>query len=437
MLFYSDCMKGVSFFLYSISMRLYNAGLWAASFFHPKAQKWIAGRANWRAHLRQQIQERGESGGWLWVHCASLGEFEQGRNLIEAIRQEAKTNSALPQKILVTFFSPSGYEIRKNYAHADIVAYLPLDTAANARDFLDIVQPSCAVFVKYDLWLHYLRALRHRQIHTLLISARMDKDSGFLRLPFRELYREAFAGMAAIFTQDEPTAQLLRTFSHNPNIHPSGDTRYDRVAANRAEWKAVDAAQLFIGERTCVVCGSTWQVDEEMLFASMEKLRAAGMTNICFVVAPHEINQSRMAAWEAKFPARVARFSAGDFSPLRDVLFIDNIGMLSRLYAYADVAYVGGGFGSGLHNILEAAVYGCPVLYGNKVRKFPEAVALQTAGGGRILSDANELHTALQQLLSDDALRANMGSAAQNFIQTQTGATAQIMTWLRAHVASS
>ena len=406
--------------LYTFSVRMYGLALRLAAPFHEKARKWVRGRRNWEQQLRAQIDPAHP---WIWFHCASLGEFEQGRNLIEQLRTRHSRF-----RILLTFFSPSGYEIRKNYAHAGYVCYLPLDTPAHARRFLDIVQPRLVVFVKYELWLHYLGEIAARQIPFALVAARVRPESAFFRSIFRSLYRRAFEKMTHIFTQDAASQTLIRDFSGNARITVSSDTRYDRVQSNRAGFEEIPAIRRFKGGRLCIIGGSTWPRDEELLLESYRQLKPHH--NLCLILAPHEIHPERIDRWAARFPEETLRFSQIDrLSDAHRILWIDNIGMLSRLYHYADIACIGGAWGTGLHNILEAAVFGCPVIFGPDYKKFPEAAALIAAGGGFSIGSQQELAPLLEGLLSDGQRRAQIQRMNKTFIETRAGATEMIMAW--------
>lgn len=407
---------------YECAIHLYGTFLKIASIFHPKAKKWIRGRKNWKAAL---IKEIGEDGHWIWFHCASLGEFEQGRNLIEAVKKDYPY-----LKILLTFFSPSGYEIRKNYRYADAVCYLPLDTKHNVQAFLEIVRPKLVVFIKYELWLNYIQEISNRNIPLLLVSARFQADSSFLKSIFAPLYRKAFLQMAAIFTQDEPTARLLEDFTHHPNIYITSDTRYDRVFSNKQEFSPINEVETFKRNRLCIVCGSTWPKGEKVLFESWEILKEK--FDICLILAPHEINQSRIQQWVSKYPDISIQFSKIDqLTAKHSILWIDNIGMLSKLYHYADIAYVGGAWRTGLHNILEAVVFGCPVIIGPDYKKFPEAGDLITAGGGFSIKTTEEMNDLLLQLLTHETLRKNIREKNEKFIQNRIGATEKVLAWCR------
>ena len=408
-------------FLYQIAIYLYGLFMHLASLFHHKAAKWLAGRKNWQEKLTELNTSENR---WIWVHCASLGEFEQGRNIIETIKEiEPDT------KILITFFSPSGYEIRKNYPLADMVMYLPLDTKTNAKTFLSHLNPNLVIFIKYELWLNYLNEVAQKGIPHILVSARVRKESRFFTSLFSSLYRRAFQNFTHIFTQDELSEKLIKDFSGNQSISTVSDTRYDRVSSNRKTFTPIPEIEAFKGNSICLVCGSTWKVGEELIFDAFESLYEK--YPIKLILAPHEINQDRIKKWESRFPDVSIRFSQiENLSSQHRILWIDNIGMLSRLYAYADLAYVGGGFGSGLHNILEAAVFGVPVIFGPRIKKFPEAEDLIKNGGGFSVNGQKEFTEKVKSLLDAPKLREEIFRKNTAFVDAHSGATQKIINWI-------
>ena len=405
--------------IYHISIHALGLAFRIASLFHPKARKWVQGRKNWE----QQLKDHKKPGTWVWFHCASLGEFEQGRNLIDYIHDHFPN-----YRILITFFSPSGYEVRKSYKRADLVTYLPLDTAANVRKFVEIIQPTVVFFVKYELWINLISELNRRKIPLVLISARVDKRSPFFTSMFASLYKKAFGSFQAIFTQDLTSARLIRDFSQHPQVIASSDTRYDRVAANRDTFTPLPEIERFRQNRLCLMGGSTWPKGAALMHAAYQALK--DRYDLCMILAPHEIRPSSIQTWIDKFPKVSLTYSKIDqLTDQHDILWIDNIGMLSRLYAYADVAYVGGGWGTGLHNILEAAVFGCPVIIGPEHTKFPEAGDLIAVGGAFSIQDETEFIRQLEIMLAEDQLRADIQRTNVTFITDRAGATQQILDW--------
>lgn len=417
--------------LYNLGIHLYGLAARIAALANSKARLWVQGRRDWRTRLQNALQAQdaldisfsGQRAPWIWIHCASLGEFEQGRPLIEAIRQQH------PQyKILLTFYSPSGYEIRKAYAQAHHVCYLPLDTPSNARDFLAIVRPALAIMVKYDLWLNLLDAAHSAKVPVILISAILRPDSRFLRSRLRVEYRQAFARMAAIFTQDPESVALLSDFCPAARVSMAGDTRFDRAVQLPAQFQPVDGIAEFVDGHLCVVAGSPWPKDEAILLPAMAALEDL---DIRWIVAPHEIHPARIDQHIAASQGLMAKYSQRDqIGPATRVLWIDNVGMLSRLYRYADAVYIGGGFGSGIHNTQEPAVYGCPVVFGPKYEKFQEAVDMVAAGGAASVNDASALSTVLRTWLSDTPLRERLRTQNAAYMQAQAGATSRILSRL-------
>ncbi|MFN0200642.1 MAG: 3-deoxy-D-manno-octulosonic acid transferase [Bacteroidia bacterium] len=414
-------------YLYNFSIYAYIALLQLAALFHAKAKLWVNGRKNWQEKLKKSpILRTNEP--TIWFHCASLGEFEQGRNLIEKIKAD------YPQyRILLTFFSPSGYEIRKNYAFADEVLYLPADTPSNARIFLELVQPKCAFFIKYEIWLNYLEALHRQKIPTFLVAARLRENSRFFHPLMKKLYQQAFASFTEIFTQDEITKQLLLHFSANIKATLSSDTRYDRVFANRLEFQPITAIEVFTKDKICIICGSSWQTEEDMMLDIFEQLPE----NVVVIFAPHEIHPDKITKQIERY-ARISfqysnlKVNAQEEAPnsLKDkrILWIDNVGMLSKLYYYADISFVGGGFRNALHNILEPATFGNVVLFGFQHQKFPEATELMKEGGAFEIKTQNDLVGILLNLVKNQELRETLSKKNRSFVEKRIGATAQILT---------
>lgn len=411
---------GLRLALYQLGIRLLGLAMWIASPWQPKLRQGYRGRKNWRSRLRalRQLGER-----WIWMHCASLGEFEQGRNLIERLKAE------VPEvKVMITFFSPSGYEVRKNYRHADAVSYLPLDTPANARDWLRWLEPELVFFVKYELWLQYLLEMQRREIPLLLVSARVTPESRFFHRALAPLYRRAFGCFRHIFTQDEPSLRLISALAGHARLSVSSDTRYDRVRATHEAFTALPEIETFVRGRLCIVAGSTWPADEAHLLPSVAKL--AQTYDLCLIIAPHEIHPEHIDKHIKAAEGQAIRYSQIEKrSSEHHTLWIDNIGMLSRLYHYADVAYVGGAWGTGLHNVLEAVVFGVPVIFGPQHAKFPEAGELMAQGGGFSIDSRASLEARLTELLSNEALRSEIRRRNRAFIQARAGATDHIVDW--------
>ncbi|MBX2872322.1 MAG: 3-deoxy-D-manno-octulosonic acid transferase [Saprospiraceae bacterium] len=409
--------------LYTIAIRLYGLGIFLASFFSEKARLWIEGRKNWAAYLQAFNQKFPEKPGQerIWVHCASLGEFEQGRTLIEFI----KSNS--PETLVIlTFFSPSGYEIRKNYAHADAILYLPLDTKTNARRFLQLVRPDKAIFVKYEFWHHYLAALQKTNIATVVISAIFRPEQIFFK-PYGGFFRNMLHALDHLFVQDQASVDLLGTIGIS-SATKAGDTRIDRVAQIPTEGKHFPKVAAFVGEAPCMIVGSSWGPDEAVLKDGIAKSLPE---NWKIILAPHDISEAHLASIEKLWAGQVQRYSTLSSAEKGSgrFLLIDNIGMLQSLYRYGKIAYIGGGFGAGIHNTLEPITFGLPVIFGPKFQKFEEAKQLLRLGGGFTISSAEELAETLDLLLESETYEI-ASERAKAYIEQNQGGTQKIAHYL-------
>lgn len=400
--------------LYNIGICLYTLGVHLAAPFHKKAALWVKGRRGIFKRI-EQISRGDEK--LIWFHTASLGEFEQGRPVMEALRK------ARPDvKILLTFFSPSGYEIRKNYAGADYVFYLPADTPRNARRFIKYFRPTAVVFVKYEFWYNYLSEMYKNHIPVYLISAIFRQSQPFFK-SWGSLHRKMLGYFNCLFVQDEVSVSLLRSVGIE-QTELAGDTRFDRVKQIADAAERIAKVEEFLAGSPAVVCGSTWPPDEDILFAYINRYSGAYK----WIFAPHEIGEGHIKSILEKCEKKVVRFSdAEHISADADVLIIDCIGLLSRIYRYGQVSYIGGGFGVGIHNTLEAAVYGIPVIFGPKYHKFNEAVNLIRQGGGFSVRDGSELKELLDTLLTTPPIREAAGQQALNYVNSQLGATEKIM----------
>ena len=406
-------------FLYDIAIRCYFIVIKIAALFNGKAQKWITGRRDWLVNL--EIILANQSNPIIWMHCASLGEFEQGRPILEQLRKSYPKHF-----LLLTFYSPSGYDIRKEYEGVDHVAYLPLDTRANSRNFLDIVKPRLVIFVKYEFWYHFLKNLQQRKIPTLLISAIFRKEQIFFR-PHGGLFREMLKCFTHLFVQEEESKNLL---AHKPgltNVTVCGDTRVDRVLYVVKQERYFPVIEQFSENKKILICGSTWPEDEQLVadwFASATK-------EWNLIMAPHDIQESRLLQIEQQFSGDTFRYSQlhKTMPSSCQVLIIDNIGMLSALYHYARVAYVGGGFGSGIHNILEPAAYALPICFGPKYYKFEEAKQLIKRGGAFVIERKGDLEKTITNLETDNNY-VSSGTAVRKFMEESKGATTQIMAYV-------
>jgi 3-deoxy-D-manno-octulosonic-acid transferase len=355
------------------------------------------------------------------MHCASLGEFEQGRPIIEQIKKDYPS-----YKMLLTFFSPSGYEVRKNYSGADGIFYLPLDGKKNANKFIEIVNPSLVIWVKYEYWYYYLTALQQKNIPTVLVSAIFRESQPFFKW-YGGLWKKILQSFDKIFVQNEYSISLLKSIEMHENAVLAGDTRFDRVIAI-AENKCPLPYELiqFCKNKKVIVAGSTWEEDEEELVHY-----ARTHEHIKFIIAPHEIDEERLSDIKIMFKNAIYFSEFVKENANAQVIIIDNIGMLSSLYDLADVAYIGGGFNdAGIHNILEAAVYGKPIVFGPVYEKFSEANDLVDRGGAFSIENALELETLLDKLLSGNELLKNTSEISKKYVYEKQGATNIIVNYL-------
>lgn len=414
-------------FFYQIGIRLFYLGIILSSVFNRKARLFIQGRKNIFIELQKRFSQlQTKNSPLVWFHCASLGEFEQARPLIEKFKVHGSEF-----KVLVTFFSPSGYEIRKNFEGADFIFYLPIDTKRNVHRFLNIVKPSLAVFVKYDFWYNYLNELHKRIIPTYLVSTnfRQEQFNGI----YGKYLRTVLNFFSHIFVQNETSERLLLD-KKITRVTVSGDLRYDKVVQTALKPKKISLIEHFKANGRIIIAGSTWIKDEEIL--SSYKLQA---TSYKLIIAPHQIDESHILRIISLFPdsLRYSEISKESVSTALDklqqakVLIIDNIGMLSNLFQYADIAYIGGGFGSGIHNVLEAVAFGVPVIFGPNHQKFPEAYEIIEQGGGFCIAGANDFKKAMDLLLSDEKILKMASMTCRNFVAQRKGATETILSGIR------
>ena len=401
--------------IYNIAIAFYVLIIRIAALFNPKARQWVAGRKNIFRNIEQTLHENKHP--LIWVHCASLGEFEQGRPVIEAIKEQHPDIH-----IFLTFFSPSGFEIRKNYQGADYIFYLPSDLPFNARRFLNLVRPKLVVIVKYEFWFNYLRLLRKRHIPTLIISAIFRPDQHFFRW-YGGWFRKNLRGITHFFVQNEQSANLLHSIGI-AQVTISGDTRFDRVATIAENCKPFPLIEQFRGDCKLFLAGSTWPVDEELI-----KALYLSRQGFKFIIAPHEVHEEHIQSIEKCFDGHTLRYSMATPTTISqtDVLIIDSIGILSNLYQYAYLAYIGGAFGKGLHNILEAATFGKPVIFGTNYSKFKEAVDLIKRGGVFSIHNAEELISISRQLSTDENVYFQASSQCSNYVASMRGATSLIL----------
>ena len=405
-------------FLYSLGLALYALLLRLAARFNPKAAAWVAGREGLLARIEQALA--GDTAPRLWVHCASLGEFEQGRPLIEGLRGQYPGH-----KIVLTFFSPSGYEVRKSWAGADYVFYLPLDTADNARHFVAAVQPRLAVFVKYEFWYYFLRELRTHGIPAVVVAAIFRPSQVFFK-PWGGFFREILGQLHHIFTQNEASAELLRGLGLT-RVSVAGDTRFDTVAATAlAPARPLPLAEAFVADGAPVlVAGSTWPEDLPALAPLLRKHARA----MRFIIAPHEVSEAHLQEVEAALPGLTVRYSQATPATVAEarLLLIDNVGLLSQLYRFGRFAYIGGAFGAGLHNTLEAAAFGLPVFFGPRYERFQEAVELVQLGCAFSVQSAQQLEAAFDRLYYNEEARLKVQDLSLDYVHTHAGATGRIL----------
>jgi 3-deoxy-D-manno-octulosonic-acid transferase len=408
-------------FLYNLGILTYSLLARLASPFSTRARLWTAGRRGWEGKISPVIKA---SDRVFWIHCASLGEFEQGRPVIEAVRRERPG-----MKILLTFFSPSGYEIRKNYPHADCISYLPADTPLNARKFLDLVHPDAIVFVKYEFWNNYISEAGRRMIPLYLISGIFREGQHFFRW-YGGFFRKMLGNFRTIYVQDEASLKLLEGIGIE-NAVVAGDTRFDRVVEIAGAAKDIPKLSAFAAGEKLFVGGSTWRNDEE-IFARYINQNPGKMK---WVFAPHEIDPSNIAAIEALLDVSCIRFSQYDGEPTdARVMIIDNIGMLSSAYRYGYIAAVGGGFGKGIHNILEPACWGIPVLFGPRHEKFREALELLKEKGAFSFDSYEIFSQIIDKLLLDEAFYLKSAKSASYYVNKNTGAAKMILAGVMSNI---
>jgi len=404
-------------YIYTMALHLYALSVEIASFFNRKARMTRVGQWYTNGILRKNIDRNAK---YIWFHAASLGEFEQGRPMIETIRKR------FPEyKILLTFFSPSGYEVRKNYAGANVICYLPFDTLYKVRKFLNLANPHIAVFIKYEFWLNYLTELKKRGIKTYLISAVFRPNQLFFRW-YGKWYLNALRCYERLFVQDEGSKKLLAKYGIT-NVEVSGDTRFDRVLEIQKNARLLPGIETFANEgRPILVAGSSWPEDEGILIPYFNL-----HPEMKLIIAPHEIHREHLLYIQSLLSRPSVRLSEANEETMRtcDCLIIDSFGLLSSIYRYGKIAYIGGGFGKGIHNTLEAAVYNIPVIFGPKFQKFKEAKGLITCGGGFSVDNDKAFADCMNDIISKPELRETAGIAAGDFVRNNAGATEYILSF--------
>lgn len=407
--------------MYSILIHFYAFIVALISPFHRKARLMRWGQWKTNRILREKIDRNAK---YIWFHASSLGEFEQGRPVMEKIKQEHPD-----YKILLTFFSPSGYEVRKNYNGADVICYLPFDTPFRVKKFLRLANPVMAVFIKYEFWGNYLHELKKRGIPVYIISAIFRPDQLFFQW-FGAPYRKMLYNFTHLFVQDERSKELLAEFDIR-NVTVCGDTRFDRVLDICRQARELPNVERFVknekGEQVqTLIAGSSWPQDEDIFIPYFNK-----HPELKLIIAPHEIHQEHLTYIESLLKRPSVRLSEvlqdNHLLEGKDCLIVDSFGMLSSIYRYGTIAYIGGGFGAGIHNTLEAAVYGIPVLFGPRYQKFKEARDLIKVGGGFSISSKEEFTDKMDELLTNQQTLATAGKSAGNFVSGNAGATEQIL----------
>jgi 3-deoxy-D-manno-octulosonic-acid transferase len=411
-------------FLYNIITLLAAQLLKIVALFSPKMKHFVDGRKTVFQTLANKIQTSDKT---IWFHAASLGEYEQGLPVIEAIKKQFPAH-----KVVVTFFSPSGYEVRKNNATANVTVYLPLDTISNAKQFIALVHPEMAFFIKYEYWPNYLSELKKHQIKTYLISGILRENQAFFKW-YGGFYRNALKTFEFFFVQNESSKKLLQSIGFN-NVKVSGDTRFDRVVSILERDNSLDFVEQFKDNKTTIVIGSSWPKDESLLVNYINH----SSDNVKFIIAPHNIKQDQISNLKNQIQKKRILYSENVETRLiasllqeYNVFIIDTIGILTKIYSYADIAYVGGGFGNpGVHNILEPATFGVPIVIGPNYSHFAEATALVNMEGCISIQNQIQLNEAFDLLLNNEDERLEKGHICSTFVQMNKGATKTIMEYI-------
>jgi 3-deoxy-D-manno-octulosonic-acid transferase len=400
--------------LYNIGIQIFSLFAYLIAPFNSKASLWVRGRKNWDRNISKKIRPGDRT---IWMHCASLGEFEQGRPVIEAIKKE------MPEfKIILTFFSPSGYEIRKNYEMADCISYLPSDTPGNAAKFIGLVRPEKVIFVKYEFWNNYISELYRNKIPLYLISGIFRQGQHFFKW-YGAFFRAMLGKFERIFVQDQNSLELLASIGIE-QVTLAGDTRFDRVVQIAGTARKIYQIEQFRGNEKLFLAGSSWKQDEEIIAEYINMFPH----KMKWVFAPHEIDKANIDRLEKLLKVKCVRFSeSGKVEDEARVMIMDNIGMLSSAYSYAYIAAIGGGFGKGIHNILEPACWGIPVVFGPNFEKFREAVDLKNRGGAETFSTQDEFRKILDLWLSDEKCYRSCAEEAAKYVKENTGATGIII----------
>ena len=409
----------VPLLFYNIFLFLYRSAIHIVSAWDPKAKKWVNGRRLQQSRLRELA---GKPGKRIWMHCASLGEFEQGRPVLEKLKQLYPEHS-----FIITFFSPSGYEVVVNRMPDAHIFYLPMGSRKGAIDFINTINPSLVIWVKYEYWYHYLSVINKKNIPCLLVSSVFRKDQVFFRW-YGNLHRKMLSFFTHLFVQHQQSVDLLKSIGVQ-NCSVSGDTRFDRVTEIAAGFQPIPVIEKFVGNKKCIVAGSTWKEDEEIISRYIKENKTGN--DYKWIIAPHEITKTHLKEIKDLFPSSVF-FSESNDEMKANVLIIDNIGMLSRLYKYGEIAFIGGGFGNeGVHNVLEAAVYGRPVVFGPIYYQFKEAEELITDGGAISVVGYEDFITKLNKIISNREMIANMSRRSGDYVIKNKGATQKVISYIQ------
>ena len=408
--------------LYNFSTFIASKLILLSPIFSPKMSLFVKGRRSVIDTIKSTLKKGDKT---IWFHCASLGEYEQGVPVIKKIKEEFPDH-----KIIVSFFSPSGFEVKKNDKLADCTVYLPLDTPKNAKNFIDLLQPSVAIFIKYEFWPNYLFELKKKSIPTILVSGLFRKDQVFFKF-YGGFMRRTLNSFSHFFVQDQLSKNLLEQLKIS-QVSVSGDTRFDRVSDQLSVNNELDFMALFKQDLFCLICGSTWPKDESILINYINNFS----NNTKFIIAPHEVNNLRIESLRKKLKVKTVLYSEREKYRISDyqVLIIDTVGLLTKVYSYADVAYIGGGIGmgaNGLHNILEAATFGVPIIIGKNYTNFPEAKKLKKLNGLFSVASPQEFIDIFNQLKTDAPFCEKTGLISKNFILNNRGATDIILNYLQ------
>ncbi len=408
----------VNFLVYKLFLLLYSVGIRIAALWNIKAKQWVKGREEFPKTLKSSGKQT------VWMHCASLGEFEQGRPVLEKLKNENSNIS-----IVLTFFSPSGYEITKNYSGADYIFYLPMDSKSNAKKLLDVINPTLVLWVKYEYWHFYLAEIKKRNIPLLLVSGIFLPYQPFFKW-YGSHWKNMLKNFSHLFVQNEASKDALAQIGYTNNITISGDTRFDRVITIAEKFEPIELVEKFCADKKVIVAGSTWEEDEAELIHYVRV-----NPDIKFIIAPHSIDSENLKEIKSEFANSIfyseALNATSEIILSKNVLIINNIGMLSRLYKYGTICYVGGAFtDNGVHNVLEAAVYGKPVIYGPEYEKYLEAIELIDNGGAISINNALELEIEFNKLLTDETALKNAEIVAREYVYSRAGATEKIVNYI-------